>query len=718
MIPVALLLTLPVPTEVGDLPERPHPRPVALPTLWEDIDGDGDLDLFASTTRGDRLFRNRGEGEFEEVACPWRDANHGPTRSVSVQDYDRDERADLLLVGGEGQLRLWRGLGDLAFEPVELPALESVVSAAWQDVDRDGWLDLAWSGPRGAGLLFNRGGLSFELGQLAALLPPQAEPREGAGSFGPGEAGAPAVSDADAEAEHGAPRGPRAPRTKARAAAGFLAQPVGTFEEGGPQPVCAEALLDVATLSCVMASSVGSLGTLYPLSVDFNVNARSSYVGMGTTSPQKRLHVFDGSMRVDGDLDVVDTSGNLVFQGDVQDSGGSRLRLFNENGFECAELSSGAGANQDGRLTLGGGSVFSEQVVVDGGRNDGGGELLLKNDVGATTVLLDGDLGGGGALSVYNDSGSLTFFGSAQGSSVSLREGNAIGVLLDGNNSDDGGLIRVYPDVGSFTVNIDGEAPGGGGMVQLFTQNAANLTAETLRITGDEGLDGKIELFDANGVPPEPTITLRGEDSIGTGSEILIKSSGSASTTTIDMDGANGNVGELRINETDGSIAFRMVGNTLGLFNAGGATTQSYDRQTGAKSAVVGTENFGRRKLYGVESPEVWLEDFGRGRLKGGVARIELDPIFLETVTIDAENPMRVYLTATSATAGLYVRKARRGFVVREVAGGSNDASFDWRVVAKRKGLEGARMEEWIEEEVDGVVRKERPEPVAEEGSR
>ena len=59
---------------------------------------------------------------------------------------------------------------------------------------------------------------------------------------------------------------------------------------------------------------------------------------------------------------------------------------------------------------------------------------------------------------------------------------------------------------------------------------------------------------------------------------------------------------------------------------------------TGAKTAIVSTSQ-GDRKLYSQESPEVWFEDFGEGQLMGGMAQIKLDPLFLETVTINDQNP-------------------------------------------------------------------------------
>lgn len=113
---------------------------------------------------------------------------------------------------------------------------------------------------------------------------------------------------------------------------------------------------------------------------------------------------------------------------------------------------------------------------------------------------------------------------------------------------------------------------------------------------------------------------------------------------------------------------------------------------TGSKSAVVNTRDFGRRVLYCTESPEVWFEDFGSARLIDGRAHIELDPIFRQTVVIDAQNPLKVFVTPTSGEAiALGVRKGLTGFDV--VGPNGATVEFDWRVVAKRAGYEDRRLE-------------------------
>jgi hypothetical protein len=112
----------------------------------------------------------------------------------------------------------------------------------------------------------------------------------------------------------------------------------------------------------------------------------------------------------------------------------------------------------------------------------------------------------------------------------------------------------------------------------------------------------------------------------------------------------------------------------------------------GEKNAIVPTASFGERKVYCQESTEVWFEHIGRGQLENGVATVDLDPIFLETVTIDSVHPMEVFITPYCPIGEYWVEPGRSGFTVRaksEAAIGE----FGYRVVAKRRGYEEAVLE-------------------------
>ena len=114
----------------------------------------------------------------------------------------------------------------------------------------------------------------------------------------------------------------------------------------------------------------------------------------------------------------------------------------------------------------------------------------------------------------------------------------------------------------------------------------------------------------------------------------------------------------------------------------------------GTKSAVVDTPDYGRRKLYAVESPEVWHEDLGTAALVNGEATVAFEPIFAQTVNLEEE--YYVFVTPLSQEpVWLYVTsKTPAGFTVRGVTldGKPAACSFDYRIVAKRLGYEDVRL--------------------------
>ncbi|MGA2577640.1 MAG: hypothetical protein ABSH24_16595 [Bryobacteraceae bacterium] len=96
-------------------------------------------------------------------------------------------------------------------------------------------------------------------------------------------------------------------------------------------------------------------------------------------------------------------------------------------------------------------------------------------------------------------------------------------------------------------------------------------------------------------------------------------------------------------------------------------------------------------ETYAMQSPENWMEDFGSGTLERGVAVVKLEQAFAETVSGTAD--YHVFITPNGDSKGLYVTgKTAAGFEVRESGGGTSSVSFDYRIVAKRRGYEAQRL--------------------------
>jgi hypothetical protein len=113
---------------------------------------------------------------------------------------------------------------------------------------------------------------------------------------------------------------------------------------------------------------------------------------------------------------------------------------------------------------------------------------------------------------------------------------------------------------------------------------------------------------------------------------------------------------------------------------------------SGTKSSVVPVDNGTRQvALYAVESPGVWFEDYGSGQLVSGVATINIDPAYAQTVNTGVE--YHVFLTPDADCEGLYVTaRTATGFEVRELRHGKSNVAFDYRIIALRRGYETKRL--------------------------
>jgi hypothetical protein len=121
-------------------------------SAWGDVDGDGWLDVFvgreseASVPRVSSLFRNRGDGTFEDVAASAGLREVGFVKGASFLDYDRDGDVDLAVSVFQGENRLYENRGDGTFVD-RAPEFGTLLpfrsfSVAPLDYDQDGRQDL------------------------------------------------------------------------------------------------------------------------------------------------------------------------------------------------------------------------------------------------------------------------------------------------------------------------------------------------------------------------------------------------------------------------------------------------------------------------------------------------------------------------------------------------------------------------------------------------
>ncbi len=298
--------------------------PTGVPTTlwWGDFDADGRLDAYVKASGTGRLLRSLADGRFQDVT---RGAGLNPLAAPDVaawEDYDGDGRLDLFIGSERGECLLYHNLGNGTFEDVAVQAglqhMGSHTLVDWIDYDLDGLSDLHVQLATHHIVYHNKGGGRFEIAELGdgtsrndavvvqgTLADTGAVPREPKATAAPRDKSPDVELPASADAAEA-----RAPaRVSTESGAGQRqtdapgeSDPDGGREALGGQPEldhasqiipCAQRIVDVATGSCVRASSVPTVGMLYPLDDNFMIDPL-------------------GNMDLSGDLAVV---GNVVIGG-------------------------------------------------------------------------------------------------------------------------------------------------------------------------------------------------------------------------------------------------------------------------------------------------------------------------------------------------------------------------------------------------------------------
>jgi len=381
---------------------------------------------------------------------------------------------------------------------------------------------------------------------------------------------------------------------------------------------------------------------------------------------------------IDGDNDAGAAAQGLVQVSSDNGGDGGIFRALSDDGDTTFNLTGGAGSigpvlemwdnNGDRTFELRGGN-FSDGArfkmfnasggeIVSLSDQSGGGSFTMRASTGTPTVLIDGD---------SNDAGSASFR-AADGSST---------ISLDAQGPNDGGEITVNNNTSNENIALIGESNSNSGLIEITNRSLGAVRTARIYGAAPSGLPNS-----ASG----GTIVLRG----ASGEEGVIITGKSQGL-------GGGEQGSIYLYQSDGSIYASFLENTLALYDDNGSPQIWFNANSGAKNAVVKTQNHGQRLLNAVESTEIWFEHTGSGQLVDGVAEIRLDPVFLETVTISDEHPMRVQITPTASCNGVWVEKHSTGFVVRELMNGTSGASFDFTVKAKRRGVELNYLESFDE---------------------
>jgi hypothetical protein len=351
---------------------------------------------------------------------------------------------------------------------------------------------------------------------------------------------------------------------------------------------------------------------------------------------------MSGAVGADDGRGVVAIGGNHQVTGvdggiGLDATGGTSQDRTGGRGARIQGGASSTGAGGAGLQAFGGAGTPPGVGVEGRGGGPGGsqatGVLGLTNSSSATTGGVVGQNTSTGP-GVLGQSGAT---GTGAGSGVSGQSGTGPGVL--GQSGSGFGVQGVVPgagtgvrgDAGSAGTGVDGR--GGTGVVGIATNP-----------------DGSgVLAFNPSGVALRAD-TVNGQGFLGV--------------------------------TTGGGLAGRFVGRTI---------VEGQFEVFGPKSAVVPHPDGHHRRLYCMESPESWFEDFGKGQVVNGRATVRLDGDFAAVVH---SNDYLVFPVAEGDCNGLYVSsKTPTSFEVREVKGGTSTLPFSYRVVAKRKDIAGPRLE-------------------------
>ncbi|ABF40910.1 hypothetical protein Acid345_1909 [Candidatus Koribacter versatilis Ellin345] len=236
--------------------------------------------------------------------------------------------------------------------------------------------------------------------------------------------------------------------------------------------------------------------------------------------------------------------------------------------------------------------------------------------------------------------GVLAQVASSSGTAAILQN-TASGALLQGQSGS--GLTTVFSIDGSGNFNANGEFFSPNSLVNVgwgyFAPTPLNFYA--------------MEAISTSNASGHPTAIIKNNDNTNAGSQALeVDGPGFGGQCTIDVSG--------------------------NLFC------------TGTLAPVIAGPNGQKTALYTMQTTENLMEDFGRGALVNGVAKVTIDPKFATAVNA---GDYHVYVTPGGDCEGLFItNRTATSFEVHELRGGKSAISFDYRIVAHRKGFETDRM--------------------------
>jgi hypothetical protein len=412
-------------------------------------------------------------------------------------------------------------------------------------------------------------------------------------------------------------------------------------------------------------------------------------VGIGTITPNNKLHIEHGGsqgilVKSTSSFSVIDIDG---FSGDAAlrfiANGVQQWNTRNrpaDNYYEIFELGGGGSrvVIQDGTGNVGIGATVAPSYKLDV-EHDGSTGIRSKSTASFSVIDIDG----------FSGDAALRFaFNGVNQWNLRSRPGDNYFQLFELGGG--GSRLTVADGTGNLGVGADAPAADkiyGSANASTLTNAIHGVNAYTSGtysgVYGEFAATGSYDGYGVNGNTPNT------DDGYGIGGNFVGKYQGvysfaDAGAYSFGAFGVYGNAGG-------------TAGTRYGVYGFAGGGTTNYAMYaagnftcTGTKAATVRTVD-GPKEVYAQESPELWFEDFGSGTVSGGVATVTLAADYLQTVTINDNHEMKVFVTPNDDLGNWYIKKSGNTFTLH-APNAANGAKFDFRVVAKRKGYEDLRL--------------------------
>ncbi len=336
------------------------------------------------------------------------------------------------------------------------------------------------------------------------------------------------------------------------------------------------------------------------------------------------------------------------------------------------------GVTGNGPIGVGGFGTGSSGIGVAGVGAQGPEPTAAQGTVGVVGWGGTGDAAGveghgsgtGPGVAAYGDP--TEGFGVVASGLIGLQASGLTAISAAGSAVS--GSFGVYSE---GSTGVVGHANGAGGSDGAGVVGTGGGRAGTGVVGFGAGQQGEAPTSESTGVYGQGAVGV-----VGTGIDAGVRASGSTGLQASSTGGQN--IAIFAVggpSKSSPSYAAYLVGE---LYVHGSLSV------LGKKSAVVPLPDGTLRRLYALESPESWFEDFGFGILTAGRARIDLDADFAATVDTDAYH---VFLSEYEGDHGLFVAgRSSTGFEVHSRAEDADGARFSYRVVARR-ALDAPRLE-------------------------